>query len=35
MNLRLLVTVGAGGAADPLSRNLASGLAQKANGSRP
>jgi tripartite-type tricarboxylate transporter receptor subunit TctC len=30
--VRLLVTVGAGGAADTLSRNLASGFAQKANG---
>jgi tripartite-type tricarboxylate transporter receptor subunit TctC len=30
--VRLLVTVGAGGAADTLSRNLASGFAQLANG---
>jgi len=30
--VRLLVTVGAGGAADTLSRNLASGFAQVANG---
>jgi tripartite-type tricarboxylate transporter receptor subunit TctC len=30
--VRLLVTVGAGGAADTLSRNLASGFAQNANG---
>jgi tripartite-type tricarboxylate transporter receptor subunit TctC len=30
--VRLLVTVGAGGAADTLSRNLASGFAQHANG---
>src|SRR4051812_5432571 len=30
--VRLLVTVGAGGAADTLSRNLASGFAQFANG---